>query len=118
MPVNRSTFPARPPFSAAAATPPGGAITVRSDLGDERVAVSFTDTGEGISAADMSKLFQPYFTTKKSGTGLGLLIVRRIAREHGGEIEFASEEGNGTTVTMFLPRFSRSVRLLPEPSGP
>jgi two-component system, sporulation sensor kinase E len=103
--------------NAAAATPPGGAITVRSDLNDEQVALSFTDTGEGISAADMSNLFQPYFTTKESGTGLGLLIVRRIAREHGGEIEFASEQGKGTTVTMFLPRFSRGVRLLPEPSN-
>ncbi len=99
--------------NAAAATPPGGAITVRSDLADEHVAISFTDTGEGISAADMSNLFQPYFTTKKSGTGLGLLIVRRIAREHGGEIEFSSDEGHGTTVTMFLPRFTRGMRLLP-----
>ncbi len=99
--------------NAAQATPPGGSVTVRSDLDDEHVSVSFADTGGGISAEDMSNLFQPYFTTKKTGTGLGLLIVRRIAREHGGEIEFASEEGKGTTVTMFLPRFTRGVRLLP-----
>ena len=63
---------------------------------------------------NMSNVFQPYFSTKKSGTGLGLLIIRRIIREHGGEIEIASEEGKGAAVTLFLPRFSRSARLLPD----
>lgn len=104
--------------NAAQATPAGGAIKVRSDLSDESVAVTFSDTGEGISAADMSNLFRPYFTTKESGTGLGLLIVRRIVREHGGELKFNSSEGEGTTVTIFLPRFARSMRLLPEPEPP
>ena len=101
--------------NAAQATPPGGAITVRSDLGDEFVEIRFSDTGEGISPEAMANVFQPYFTTKASGTGLGLLIVRRIVREHGGELKLASEPGEGTTVTLFLPRFERSVRLLPQP---
>ena len=100
--------------NATQATPPGGSIVVHSDLTDEYVTVSFTDSGEGISAENMSNVFQPYFSTKKSGTGLGLLIIRRIIREHGGEIEIASEEGKGATVTLFLPRFSRSARLLPD----
>lgn len=99
--------------NAAQATAPGGSIAIRSDLTEEQVAITFTDDGEGISAEDMSNLYQPYFTTKTSGTGLGLLIVRRIVREHGGELNFASEEGKGTTVTVFLPRIARSMRLLP-----
>ena len=81
---------------------------------DRYVTISFTDSGEGISADNMSSVFEPYFSTKKSGTGLGLLIIRRIIREHGGEMEIASEEGKGTTVTLFLPRFSKSARLLPD----
>ncbi len=89
-----------------------GSLTIRSDLTDDDVTISFHDTGEGISAGDMSRLFQPYFTTKKSGTGLGLLIVRRIVREHGGEIGFESEEGKGATVTVFLPRVEKGIRFL------
>ncbi len=100
--------------NATHATPPGGSIVVHSDLTDEYVTVSFTDSGNGISAENMSNVFQPYFTTKKSGTGLGLLIIRRIIREHGGQIKLSSEEDKGTTVTLFLPRFSRSARLLPD----
>jgi len=90
----------------------GGRLTIHSDLTDEHVVVSVTDNGRGISASGMASLFEPYVTTKASGTGLGLLIVRRIVREHGGEIEFESEEGDGTTVTVFLPRVQRGVRLL------
>jgi len=101
--------------NASQATSPGGSITVRSDLSDEYVSVIFTDTGEGISASEMSDVFQPYFTTKKSGTGLGLLIIRRIIREHGGDIKISSEKNKGTSVTISLPRFHRNVRLLPEP---
>ncbi|MEC7357692.1 MAG: ATP-binding protein [Verrucomicrobiota bacterium] len=103
--------------NASQATSPGGSITVRSDLSDEHVSVIFTDTGEGISASEMSDVFQPYFTTKKSGTGLGLLIIRRIIREHGGDIKISSEKNKGTSVTISLPRFHRNVRLLPEPKN-
>ncbi len=103
--------------NASQATSPGGSITVRSDLSDEYVSVIFTDTGEGISASEMSDVFQPYFTTKKSGTGLGLLIIRRIIREHGGDMKISSEKNKGTSVTISLPRFHRNVRLLPEPKN-
>ena len=103
--------------NASQATAPGGSITVRSDLSDEHVSIIITDTGEGISASEMSDVFQPYFTTKKSGTGLGLLIIRRIIREHGGDIKISSEESKGTSVTISLPRFHRNVRLLPEPKN-
>jgi two-component system, sporulation sensor kinase E len=92
----------------------GGILRIRSDHDDEHVTVSFSDTGGGISQVNMSKLFDPYFTTKKSGSGLGLLVVRRIVREHGGDIAIASDEGKGLTVTVRLPRRDRRVRLLGE----
>ena len=60
----------------------------------------------------MSKIFEPYFTTKASGSGLGLLIVRRIVREHGGEIELMSDEGQGLTLTIRLPLGSKRLRML------
>jgi signal transduction histidine kinase len=90
----------------------GGYLNIESDMDDFHLKISFTDTGGGISAEDMSKIFNPFFTTKSTGTGLGLLIVRRIVREHGGEIEIESNEGRGTTVRLLLPLINRKVRLL------
>jgi two-component system, sporulation sensor kinase E len=62
----------------------------------------------------MGKLFQPFSTTRPTGTGLGLLIVRRIIREHGGEIDIESRVGQGTRVSLWLPLVERKVRLLGE----
>jgi two-component system, sporulation sensor kinase E len=90
----------------------GGILYVRSWQDDTYVSVSFSDTGGGISHQDMSKLFLPYFTTKSSGSGLGLLIVRRIVREHGGEIEIESNEGKGVRVSIHLPHGDKRTRLL------
>lgn len=89
-----------------------GVLSIRTDRDDNFVTVTFTDTGGGIDAEQMGKVFQPYETTKSGGSGLGLLIVRRIVREHGGEIELVSKEGRGLTVTIRLPYRDRSVRLL------
>jgi nitrogen-specific signal transduction histidine kinase len=61
-------------------------------------------------------MFQPFFTTRKTGTGLGLLIVRRIIREHGGEIELESREGEGTKVTIHLPLVEKKMRYLEAPA--
>jgi two-component system, sporulation sensor kinase E len=90
----------------------GGILHIRSWRDDNFVSISFTDNGGGLSAENMSKLFRPYFTTKSSGSGLGLLIVRRIVREHGGEIEIESNEGKGVRVTIHLPYGDRRTRLL------
>jgi two-component system, sporulation sensor kinase E len=90
----------------------GGILHIRSWQNEFYISVSFTDTGGGISQEQMSKLFQPYLTTKSSGSGLGLLIVRRIVREHGGEIEIESNEGKGVRVTMHLPYGDKRVRML------
>src|SRR6266446_7193494 len=70
----------------------GGILRIRTDRDHTHVLVSFVDTGSGMSAGNLSRVFEPYFTTKPSGTGLGLLIVRRIVREHGGELSIESSE--------------------------
>jgi len=89
-----------------------GILRIRTDRDDTHVLVSFSDTGGGISAENLSRIFEPYFTTKATGTGLGLLIVRRIVREHGGELSIESSEGEGITLTMRLPYIDRRVRML------
>jgi two-component system, sporulation sensor kinase E len=98
--------------NACQAMPEGGELTVTSTFNDLEVIVSFQDNGKGISAENMGNLFQPFFTTRSSGTGLGLLIVRRIVREHGGEISIGSRKGEGTRVSILLPLVEKKVRLL------
>jgi two-component system, sporulation sensor kinase E len=89
-----------------------GILRIRTDRDETHVKISFTDTGGGISAENLSRVFEPYFTTKTSGSGLGLLIVRRIVREHGGELAIESSEGKGLTLTIRLPFLDRRVRML------
>ncbi|MFZ4768194.1 MAG: two-component system sensor histidine kinase NtrB, partial [Roseimicrobium sp.] len=76
--------------NACQAMPEGGTLHITSAANDDEICVTFADTGKGISTQHMSNMFQPFFTTRKTGTGLGLLITRRIIREHGGEIELES----------------------------
>ncbi len=99
--------------NATQATPPGGRITIRSDLGEYQIIVTVNDTGTGIPPEQMGHLFEPFHTTKEKGTGLGLLIVRRIVREHGGEIAIESAENKGTRITIHLPLGPKPVRMLP-----
>jgi two-component system, sporulation sensor kinase E len=89
-----------------------GTLRIRTDLDDTHVMVSFTDTGGGMSAENLSRVFKPYFTTKPAGTGLGLLIVRRIVREHGGELSIESGQGKGLTLTIRLPYVEKRIRML------
>ncbi len=89
-----------------------GILRIRTDMDDTHVLVRFTDTGGGMSPDNLSHVFEPYFTTKAAGTGLGLLIVRRIVREHGGELSIESSEGKGLTLTIRLPYLERRVRML------
>jgi len=90
----------------------GGFLRIRTGRDETHFFVSFTDTGGGISAENMGRIFQPYFSTKVSGSGLGLLIVRRIVRAHGGEVAIESTEGKGLTLTIRLPRMDQRVRFL------
>jgi signal transduction histidine kinase len=89
-----------------------GILRIRTDLDATPANISFTDTGGGMSAESLSRVFEPYFTTKSSGSGLGLLIVRRIVREHGGEMAIESNEGKGLTLTIRLPYLDQRVRML------
>jgi two-component system, sporulation sensor kinase E len=89
-----------------------GTLRIRTDRDDTHVLISFIDTGSGMSAENLGRVFEPYFTTKPSGTGLGLLIVRRIVREHGGELSIESTEGKGLRLTIRLPYIDKRVRML------
>ena len=98
--------------NASEAMQPGGRLKIRSWADDENVYLAFADSGAGIKQEDLTRLFQPYHTTKPGGHGLGLMIVQRILREHGGQIGIESKEGVGTVVTLQLPRRDRRVRML------
>jgi PAS domain S-box-containing protein len=94
-----------------------GILRIRTDMDDRFVSITFADTGGGMPEEAMSKIFEPYFTTKIGGSGLGLLIVRRIVREHGGEIELLNDKGKGLSLTMKLPLGNQHLRMLPAASS-
>jgi signal transduction histidine kinase len=90
----------------------GGRLTLTLQIVGDFVNISVRDTGAGIRPEDFGHIFEPYYTTKSSGTGLGLMIVQRIVQEHGGKILIESAPDAGTTVTIRLPVDERRVRLL------
>jgi len=90
-------------INAFESMPQGGTLVIATRLSQKTVEISFTDTGCGISPEHKSKIFNPYFTTKEEGSGLGLATVHRIIRDHGGNVEVDSQEGKGTNVTIYLP---------------
>jgi signal transduction histidine kinase len=91
-------------LNACQAMPGGGQVTVRSERQAPDLArVTVDDTGRGIPAEDLPRIFTMYYTTKPDGSGIGLALVRRIVEAHQGEIEVASEVGSGTRVTIRLP---------------
>jgi signal transduction histidine kinase len=93
----------------------GGALTIATDADDTHVIITFTDAGVGIPAERIGKIFEPFQTTKGVGTGLGLMIVQRIIREHGGELELETAPGVGTTLRIRLLIHPRRVKLLEAP---
>lgn len=95
--------------NAAQSMPDGGTVTLGAshDSKEKLFRLTFSDHGSGIDKDDLDKIFQPYFTTKEAGIGLGLAITERIVREHGGTIKVESEQGRGTTFTVELPEGSR-----------
>jgi PAS domain S-box-containing protein len=90
----------------------GGVLTVQTGSGADGVWISIADTGCGIPQEQLSRIFEPFYTTKKKGSGLGLMIVQRIVREHGGLIKLESHVGQGTTFRIWLPLHERQPRLL------
>jgi two-component system, sporulation sensor kinase E len=93
----------------------GGTLTLQTGEGTLGVWVSVGDTGGGIPQEQINRIFEPFYTTKKKGTGLGLMIVQRIVRAHGGRIELESQVGRGTTFRIWLPLHERKPRLLEAP---
>lgn len=89
--------------NASQAMPNGGTVTLGAAIKNGQAELTFSDQGSGISPDDVSKIFQPYFTTKDVGIGLGLAITERIIKEHGGSIHVESTVGSGTTITVSLP---------------
>ena len=90
----------------------GGILHVRTESQPERIMITIRDTGGGIPSEVLQHIFEPYFTTKNEGSGLGLMIVQRVIREHGGLVEVSSEQGRGTTFRIFLPVAEKRIRLL------
>ncbi|MGH6929823.1 MAG: sensor histidine kinase, partial [Dongiaceae bacterium] len=83
-------------------------ITVRTAITGRFLELSVSDTGPGIAPATLAKIFEPLFTTKSFGVGLGLPMVRQIVQQHGGSIEAASEIGRGATFLVRIPAVARS----------
>jgi len=90
-------------INALQAMPRGGRLIARVHKLDGAVEVTVTDTGVGISPESMDKIFEPYFSTKKTGFGLGLAVTRKIVEEHHGSIEVRSEIDHGTSFILKLP---------------
>ncbi len=81
----------------------GGELRVTMAAGGDRLTVRVADTGEGIASAELAHIFEPFFSTKPDGSGLGLALVHRIVQEHGGEIDVQSRPGAGSAFTLTLP---------------
>jgi PAS domain S-box-containing protein len=94
-----------------------GTLTVQTGENSDGVWVSIADTGGGIPQEQINRIFEPFYTTKKKGTGLGLMIVQRIVRAHKGRIELESRVGSGTTFRVWLPLHERKPRLLEQKTG-
>jgi len=91
-------------LNAVDAMPDGGTLRVASRLAEDgRLTIAISDTGQGISSEHLTRTFEPFFSTKEKGTGLGLFVSHNIVRRHGGEITVQSKVGTGTTFTVWLP---------------
>jgi signal transduction histidine kinase len=100
-------------LNAVDATEKGGHIELKAErcsdvrqarsASEEMVQVTVQDDGAGIAPENLARLFQPYFTTKKHGTGLGLFVTRKLVADHGGTVEFVSSPGEGTVFVVRLP---------------
>lgn len=90
-------------LNAAQAMPDGGELRVGASIHDGCLEVRVTDTGEGIKSEDLPHIFEPFFSTKDGGTGLGLALVQRIVQDHGGDVEVQTVPGTGTTLVVTIP---------------
>ncbi|OPZ69322.1 MAG: Sensor protein ZraS [Verrucomicrobia bacterium ADurb.Bin474] len=98
--------------NAVEAMPREGHLRIRTRADDEFVYLMVADTGCGMDPDDLANVFKPYFSTKKEGHGLGMMVVERIMRAHGAKIGIDSRKGKGTVVTLQFPQKHRRIRLL------
>ena len=101
--------------NAIQAMPNGGTLDVKCDYDDNSVKLEFIDSGVGIPIDSIGNVTDPYFTSKEDGNGLGLMVVERIVRAHGAELEIESVPDEGTTFTIIFPRSTKKIRLLQAP---
>jgi two-component system nitrogen regulation sensor histidine kinase NtrY len=104
--------------NAFEAMPQGGVLRVRTGHQDDSVSIEIADTGPGLTEEQRTRLFTPYYTTKKGGTGLGLAIAQSIVSDHGGRIDVRSEPGCGTVFTLKLRAELRSKEKAAESPAP
>jgi two-component system sensor histidine kinase PilS (NtrC family) len=90
-------------LNALDAMPGGGALTVSAMTSGSTLELSVADTGDGIAVAELGHIFEPFFSTKPEGSGLGLALVDRVVRDHAGDVDVRTHRGVGTTVTLTLP---------------
>jgi signal transduction histidine kinase len=100
--------------NAVQAMPDGGTLNVQVSVLKDLCKITINDTGKGIPKKDLKRIFDPYYTTRPEGTGLGLMIVNKIVSAHGGEISIMSEENEGTSVIITLPVKYRGNKFLPQ----
>lgn len=98
--------------NAMAALMSGGHIHIKTSVLDDFVVMTIEDTGTGIPEDMINKIFEPYFTTKVDGTGLGLTMAYKVVKEHGGDIRVQSEKGQGTCFTIKLPVMRRAQKMI------
>ena len=104
-------------LNAAQAMPGGGLIRVGLQHVGDRVRLMVSDEGVGIPSGDLEKVFDPFYSKRVGGTGLGLATVERVAREHGGKVWVQSSEGKGTTFALWLPVQQGQALDEPTPAG-
>jgi signal transduction histidine kinase len=95
-------------INALQATPSGGSVTIALNKEAAGLEISFRDSGSGIAPNNLQRIFEPFYTTKPEGTGLGLAVTRKIIEGHGGTLEIESDPGKGTAVTVRLPMQERT----------
>jgi len=91
-------------INALQATPAGGSVDIALNKVGSGFEIRFRDSGSGIDPDNLQRIFEPFYTTKADGTGLGLAVTRKIIEGHGGRLDIESEPGQGTTVSISLPR--------------
>lgn len=103
--------------NAMQAMPNGGNLQINCTVDDVFVHLRFADNGPGLTREQISRLMEPYYTTKEGGHGLGLLIVDRIVRSHGGDLAIDGKPGAGAAFTLSFPRHARVIRQLAAPEA-